>query len=102
MLAIRLTHCLRGLPLLLLLAFAACQTAPPVQEMSDARQAIMAARDAGAAEKATRDLNEAIGHLDSAEQALERKEYHRARRDALAAKDSALTALRLSETETDN
>lgn len=87
-----------GLLLALLLA-AGCQTAPPVQEMSDARQAIMAARDAGAEEKAAIELNGAVEHLQAAEAALVEKAYARARRDAVAAKDMAISALKQSEAE---
>jgi hypothetical protein len=67
--------------------------------MSDARQAIMAARDAGAEEKAPEQLDEAIEHLQSAEEALADKAYARARRDALVAKDRAIRALKQSEAE---
>jgi len=45
------------------LALAGCQTAP-VQEMSDARQAISVAREAGAAEHAADDLKAAIEYLE--------------------------------------
>jgi membrane-associated protease RseP (regulator of RpoE activity) len=91
-------------PLLLFLLFAGllaggCQTAPPVQEMSDARQAIMAARDAGAEEKAAEELTEAVEHLQAAEAALADKAYARARRDAVVAKNKAISALQHSEVE---
>lgn len=82
-----------------LLLVGGCQTAPPVQEMSDARQAIMAARDAGAEEKAAAELNEAVEHLQSAEVALAERAYARARRDAVVAKDMAISALKQSEVE---
>ena len=88
--------------LAVLLFAAGCQTAPPVQEMSDARQAIMAARDAGAEEKAPAELSQAIEHLESAEAALADKAYARARRDALVAKDRAIDALKQSESEADD
>jgi hypothetical protein len=48
------------------LVASACETAPPVQEMSDARQAIAAAKEAGAAEKAAFHLKAAVDYLDSA------------------------------------
>lgn len=95
------TYFLRGLPVGALLFAAACQTAPPVQEMSDARQAIMAARDAGAEEKATEELNVAVGYLHAAEAALAEKAYARARRDAVEAKNMAINALKQSEIESD-
>lgn len=93
------TPFLYSLVLGILLFAAGCQTAPPVQEMSDARQAIMAARDAGAEEKAPDELNQAIEHLQSAEVALADKAYARARRDALVAKGRAIDALKQSEAE---
>jgi hypothetical protein len=71
---------------------AGCQTAP-VQEMSDARQAISVARDAGAEDFAADDLKMAVDSLESAERFLSRREYENARRDALQAKENALTAL---------
>ena len=92
---------LRSLMIAGLLAIAACQAAPPVQEMSDARQAIMAAKEAGAAEKAPDDLKAAEEHEQAAEDALKEESYLRARRHAVLAKDKALDALRRSKTETD-
>jgi len=78
---------------------AGCQTVPPVQEMSDARQAIMAAKEAGAEEKAPAEFEQAVEHLHAAEEALTQKQYLSARRDAVTAKDKAIIALKLSETE---
>ena len=77
----------------LLLVLAGCTTGPPVQEMSDARQAITVARDAGAAQTATADLRAAEAYLDSAMRKLGEQSYTQARRDALLAKDKALEAL---------
>ena len=85
MLSSRLIVFLRGASLAVLLMAAGCQTAPPVQEMSDARQAITVAKEAGAAEHAGDDLNAAVDFLKSAEQALGSQRYARARRDALQA-----------------
>jgi hypothetical protein len=99
MLAGRGTPFIYSLLLGVLLFVSGCQTAPPVQEMSDARQAIMAARDAGAEEKAPQDLSQAIEHLQSAEAALSDKAYARARRDALEAKERAIVALKQSEAD---
>lgn len=76
---------------------AGCEIAPPVQEMSDARQAIAVARDAGAETHATEELREAVLFLETAEQRLNEERYAEARRAALAAKSKALTARRLSE-----
>lgn len=101
MLPSRLSFFLRSAIFAALLAVAGCQTAPPVQEMSDARQAITVAKDAGAAEHAADDLSQAVGFLQSAEQALSHREYVRARRDALQAKSKALEALALSTPDQD-
>lgn len=74
------------------LALAACAGAP-VQEMSNARQAIRAARDAGAAKMAPQKLTEAEALLNRAEDSLERRAYREARRNAIAARDKAAEAL---------
>jgi len=82
---------------LTLLFAAACETAPPVQEMSDARQAIEVAREAGAADLAAAELAEAEEYLESAEKKLNDQAYREARHDALEAKSRALNALKMSE-----
>ena len=74
------------------LALAACAGAP-VQEMSNARQAIRAARDAGAERTAPQKLNEAEALLIRAEDSLERRASREARRNAIAARDKAAEAL---------
>ncbi len=89
---------LKGLLLIAVLSLSACETAPPVQEMSDARQAIAVAKEAGAAEKAAFHLKAAEDYLESAEQALNDREYSEARYDAKQAKAKALDALKASET----
>lgn len=75
---------------------AACAVAP-VQEMSDARQAVMAAEQAGAEEHAPERLNEARNHLARAQQSLEVREYDEAREHATRARDAAVRALTASE-----
>ena len=65
----------------------------PVQEMSDARQAIAAARVAGVTEVASPDLYAAQAAITRAERHLEAQEYTRARLAALAAKRHAGAAL---------
>ena len=101
MLSTRLSHFLRASALTALLIAAGCQTAP-VQEMSDARQAITVARDAGAEKHAAADLKAAVDYLQSAERFLNERQYELARRDALNAKTSALDALRRIETSEAN
>jgi Domain of unknown function (DUF4398) len=85
---------LRALPALMLLSMGlvACAGAP-VQEMSNARQAIKAARDAGADKTAPQTLNEAEALLDRAQDNLQRRAYRDARRDAIAARGKAVEAL---------
>ena len=80
-----------------LACLAACGTNPPVQEMSDARQAIAVARDAGASELAPLDLRAAEDFLDSALRNLSKKSYQQARTDAIEAKNKALAALATAE-----
>lgn len=76
---------------------AGCATAPPVQEMSDARQAIAAAREAGAAARVPAMLQEAEDRLGNAQVYLNRGDsapnWSFARREARAAKEIALEAL---------
>lgn len=77
---------------------AACVAGPPVQEMSDARQVIRAARDAGVDAGPSTSLDEAEKLLGQAEVQLQRGEYRGARRDALAAREKAAEALRVVQT----
>lgn len=81
----------------MLLLQVACTSGPPVQEMSDARQAISVAREAGASEHAPIDLRAAEDSLDNALRSLSKKEYGQARIDAVEAKNKALRALEITE-----
>lgn len=65
--------------------------------MSDARQAIAAARAAGAEQYAAEDLRAAEAFLDSAERNLSERAYGSARRDATLARDRAREALEAAE-----
>lgn len=80
--------------LLASLGLAGCAGAP-VQEMSNARQAIKAARDASA-QHASPALQEAEALLIRAESSLHRRDYREARRDAIAAHGKAAEAMRTS------
>jgi PBP1b-binding outer membrane lipoprotein LpoB len=71
---------------------AGCASAP-VQEMSDARQAIRAAQDAGASEKAPKQLSEAQMALNRAESQLNKRFFRAARRNAEEAHTKAVEAL---------
>jgi len=71
----------------------ACATRAPVQEMSDARQAVAAAGDIGAKEYYPEVYEEAAMRLESAEKNMQQGIYWAAKRDADAAKDFAVDAL---------
>lgn len=66
--------------------------AAPIQEMSDARQAVRAAQEADAARHAPRYLDQAESHLQNAELSLTdgARGYKPAREEAVAAKDAAI------------
>ena len=65
----------------------------PVQEMSDARQAIAAARAAGATPATSPDFYAAQAAIGRAETHLQAQEFERARLSALEAKRHAAAAL---------
>jgi hypothetical protein len=77
--------------LLFFLVLTACASAP-VQEMSDARQAIRAARQAGAEQHAPYELATAQQLLNAAETELERRAYDDARLLAEDAREAATRA----------
>jgi hypothetical protein len=77
---------------LLSIGLFACAAAP-VQEMSNARQAIAAADEAGAEQVAAPLMAEARALLESAETKLERHNYVGARTDATNARLKAVEAL---------
>ncbi len=79
-------------PLIMALAVAACSVNPPVQEMSDARQAIQAAREAKADVHAPVRFGAAEQQLEKAKSALEDGAYDQARTHAVAAKQEAVRA----------
>jgi len=82
---------LRTALLLFCTVLASCAAAPPVQEMSDARQAINAAREANASNLAPATLRKAEESLDEATRNLEQRHYLDARE---AAKEAKLHAIR--------
>ena len=83
----------RGIIITFFVLLSACSTNPPVQEMSDARQAISTAREAGAKEHAAGELHAAETFLDSAKRNLSEFAYASARRDAMLARENARKAL---------
>ena len=85
------------------LLLAGCVTAPPVQEMSDARQAITAAEQANAERAAADTLADARRFLAEAERQIQEEAYGPARMNAVRAKNRAVLALRSSQApETDD
>ncbi len=83
------------LSILLIAALSSLQsgcTRAPVQEMSNARQAIQAARAVGAERLSPGLLRHAMELLERARKQLEIGEYRRARRNAVQARREALRA----------
>ena len=81
-----------------------CATAPPVQEMSDARQAIAAAKEAGAVDLAADQLSRAESLLSDAEDYLKSGSsaaVWQAKKAALGAKEIAFEALLTSRNAKD-
>jgi Tfp pilus assembly protein PilX len=78
--------------LMLLLGVLAACAAVPVQEMSDARQAVEAARRVTSASQDSPALRSAEALLQNAEQALAEGNYKQARKDAEAARQKAMEA----------
>lgn len=75
----------------LVVLLSACASAP-IQEMSNARQSVQAAREAGASEYAAYNLQTANEYLARAERELELRYFSRARHDAIVAKSEARKA----------
>jgi hypothetical protein len=82
----------RVLAACMLMIVSACAGAP-VQEMSDARQAVRAAQAAGAEERAPAELAEARRLIGEAQEYLQRHEYGQAQDTALEARRQAIRAL---------
>jgi hypothetical protein len=81
---------------------AGCATSPPVQEMSDARQAIAAAVEAEADERAPEPLDDARRFLETAEELLRNEAFGAARVNAVRAKNRAVQALEASQRAAEN
>lgn len=78
------------------LVLAACAGAP-VQEMSDARQAVAVAEQTLAGKPASPDLASAHQYLQAAQAALDAGDYSTAREDARVARQLALRALGIAQ-----
>jgi hypothetical protein len=75
---------------------AACSAAP-VQEMSEARQAIEAARVAGAEKHAPDQYDRARSLLETAQSMLNERHFRKARENAALARDEAIQARELAQ-----
>jgi PBP1b-binding outer membrane lipoprotein LpoB len=83
-------------PFLLAVLLVGC-VGMPLQEMSDARQAVRAAERAGAQQHAPELLAEAKTLVESASQNVHNGEYREARDQAVLARDKAVEARRVAE-----
>jgi hypothetical protein len=88
-----------SLTMVVLFALTSCVTAPPVQEMSDARQAISAAEQADPATVSADTLAAARRFLAEAERQIQEEAYGPARLNAVRAKNRALLAVRAGEAD---
>lgn len=100
MLATHIPKFLRAAAAAAALLVVACQSAP-VQEMSDARQAISVAQEAGAEQHAASLIQLAVDRLQTAEKYLSERQYAQARQDAVSAKKTALEALQQTQASID-
>jgi len=98
--------CVRGLRLAAVLPAVlavACATSreplvgPPVQEMSDARQALQAARSAGGAQHFPETFARALERIQEAEASLSRGNFRQARAAAVSAREQAVAARRAAQ-----
>ena len=86
----------RAASLAALVLLAACAGAP-VQEMSDARQAVAAAEQVLAGKPTSPSLESARQYLQAAQSALDASDYSTARQDAQLARQLALHAMGLDQ-----
>lgn len=77
-----------------LLLAGGCATHPPYQEMSDARQAINAAVEGGAAEAEPYLIRLARRHMKNAKVAMKERRFNAAKNEALLAHRKASEALK--------
>jgi nucleoid-associated protein YgaU len=87
-------HGFTGLSSVLILG---CATAPPTQEMSDARQSVEAAQNIGAEQHAPAAMGSAQQLLDKAQTDIQAGEFEQAQKEAIAASEAARMALAISQ-----
>ena len=76
--------------LMIVFTLSACATLPPLQEMSNARQTIAAAREMSSSAEQSQKIQEAERLLSRAERRIEVNLYESARQDALRAQKEAI------------
>ncbi len=82
------------------LTLAGCVTNPPYQEMSDARQAVNAAVEAGADVANPALVRLAKRHMENAKVAMEERRFNAARNEAVLAHRKAAEALQSLQSKT--
>ena len=78
------------LSLMIVFTLSACATLPPLQEMSNARQTIAAAKEMNSTAEQSQKIQEAERLLSRAERRMEVNLYESARQDALRAQKEAI------------
>ena len=76
--------------LMIVFTLSACATLPPLQEMSNARQTIAAAKEMSSSAEQSQKIQEAERLLSRAERRMEVNLYESARQDALRAQKEAI------------
>ena len=76
--------------LMIVFTLSACATLPPLQEMSNARQTIAAAKEMNSSAEQSQKIQEAERLLSRAERRMEVNLYESARQDALRAQKEAI------------
>ena len=76
--------------LMIVFTLSACATLPPLQEMSNARQTIAAAKEMNSFAEQSQKIQEAERLLSRAERRMEVNLYESARQDALRAQKEAI------------
>jgi len=82
-----------------MLLLASCSLIPPVQEMSNARQSLQAAKSAGAEVHDSKGFSEAKALLDLASEKIDSGEYVEARELALRARSIAIKSRQIAVTK---
>ena len=76
--------------LMIVFTLIACASLPPLQEMSNARQTIAAAKEMNSSDEQSQKIQEAERLLSRAERRMEVNLYESARQDALRAQKEAI------------